>query len=296
MSTAAVGQADSDVQQDWESGPTVPRMVLGAQLRRLREADGRSREDAGAAVRRPVEWISTLELGRTRLRPREVADLCAAYGVTDRAARATLLGLALQANAPGPWSGFQDVIPPWFEPYLELEQSASVIRTYETQAVSELLQTGDYARAALGGRHPKRDVDRLVRLRLRRQDILYRTRPVRLWAVIDEAALRRVCGGRSVAFAQLEHLIDVCGMANVTLQVLPLDAEPPGVGGGSFALLRPPEDELPDVVCVQRLNGALYPAEPAAVACYWHVMNRLVVRAAPARETPSILGRILHDL
>lgn len=294
MSTPVVEQAGSGFQKAWEAGPTVPRMVLGAQLRRLREADGLGRDEAGAAVGRPAEWIGTLELGRSRLNLREVADLCAAYGVTDKAARATLLGLARQANVPGWWSDFDDVIPPWFEPYVGLEQSAAVIRMYETHAVPELLQTCDYARVLLGGRHPAREVSRLLRLRTLRQRVLHRSRPARLWAVIDEAALRRTFGCRSVAFAQLEHLIDLCDLAHVTLQVLPLRSVAPA--GGAFTLLRPHPLELPDVVYVQRLNGAMYPADPGAVTCYWHVMNWLVVKAAPARSTQSILLKILRDL
>ncbi|WP_242902197.1 helix-turn-helix domain-containing protein [Actinomadura terrae] len=296
MGTAAAEYADSGRPGVPEAGPTVPRMVLGAQLRRLREADGYSLEEASAAVRRPEEWISGLELGRIRLKLREVADLCAAYGVTDRAARATLLGLARQANEPGWWAAYQDVIPPWQEPYIGLEQSASVIRVYETQTVPELLQTPAYARALLEGRQPPAATERLVRLRTRRQAILRRPRPARLWVVIDEAALRRTFGGGPVAFAQLEHLLDVCDLPHVTIQVVPLDLASPAVPGGSFTLLRPPEPELPDVVYLERLNGALYPAEEEAVTSYWHVMNWLVVKAAPARATPSILLGILRDL
>ncbi|QXJ25544.1 helix-turn-helix domain-containing protein [Actinomadura graeca] len=294
--TAAVEQADHGRHRASEAGPSVPRMVLGAQLRRLREADGYSLEDAGAALRMPEDWISGLEVGRIRLRLREVADLCTAYGVTDHAARATLLGLARQANVPGWWSAFQDVIPPWQEPYIGLEQSASVIRTYETHAVPELLQTTDYARAAQCRGLPRATADRLVRLRARRQGILHRSPPVRLWAVIDEAALHRTFGNRSVAFAQLEHLMDACDLPHVTLQVVPLNAQAPVVPGGSFTLLRPPEPELPDVVYLERLNGAVYPTDPEAVTCYWHVMNWLVVKAAPARATQSILLGLLRDL
>ncbi|WP_067462380.1 helix-turn-helix domain-containing protein [Actinomadura macra] len=294
--TAAVEQADNGRHRPSEAGPTVPRMVLGAQLRRLREADGYSLAEAGAALSRPEDWINGLELGRIRLQLREVADLCSAYGVTDHAARATLLGLARQANAPGWWSSFQDVIPPWYEPYIGLEQSASVIRMYETQVVPELLQTTDYTRATQGEQRTEDTAERLVLLRRRRQGILHRSPPVRLWAVIDEAALRRTFGSRSVAFAQLEHLIDACDLPHVTLQVVPLKAQSPVVQGGSFTLLRPPEPELPDVVYLERLDGAAYPADPEAVTCYWHVMNWLVVKAAPARDTQSILLGILRDL
>jgi transcriptional regulator with XRE-family HTH domain len=296
MSTVAAEQAGGGFHEEWEAGPTVARMVLGAQLRRLREAGGHSLEDAEAVLRRPREWISRLELGRAVLRLREVADLCAAYGATDRAALATLLGLARQANAPRWWAAFRDVVPPWYEPYLELEQSASLIRAYEAQVVPDLLQTEAYTRALIEEHRPAGDAERLAALRAVRRRILDRPVPARLWAVIEEAALRRAPGGRAVAFAQFEHLLDVCDLPHVTLQVLPLAAaEAPPVAGGSFTLLRPPQPELPDVVYVERLNGAVYPSGPDAVP-YWHTMNRLVLAAAPAAATQSILWRILRGL
>ncbi|MFB4297411.1 helix-turn-helix domain-containing protein [Actinomadura sp. NTSP31] len=296
MNTVAAEHAEGGFHEEWETGPTVARMVLGAQLRRLREANGHGLEDAGTALGRPREWIARLELGRAELRLRDVADLCAAYGVTDRAAVSTLLGLARQANSPPWWSEFQDVVPPWYEPYLELEQSASVIRAYEAQVVPDLLQTEAYTCALLEECRPVWETKRLAELRALRRRILHRAAPVRFWAVIEEAALRRGFGGRAVASAQFDHLLDVCDMPNVTLQVLPLaSAGAPPVAGGSFALLRPPQAELPDVVYVERLNGAVYPAGPGAVS-YWHTMNRLVLTAAPAAATPSILWRILRGL
>jgi transcriptional regulator with XRE-family HTH domain len=296
MSTVAVEQAGGGFHEEWETGPTVPRMVLGAQLRRLREADGYTLEDAEAVLRRPREWISRLELGRTGIRLREVADLCAAYGVTDRAALATLLGLARQANAPRWWSRFRDVIPPWYEAYLELEQSATVVRAYEAQVVPDLLQTEAYTRALLDERLPAGEAGRVAELRALRRRVLDGAAPARFWAVIEEAALRRRIGARTVAFAQFERLLDACDLPHVTLQVLPLACTgAPPVTGGSFALLRPPQPELPDVVYVQRLNGAVYPSGPDAVS-YWHTMNRLVLAAAPAGATQSILWRILREL
>ncbi|MDL4820486.1 helix-turn-helix domain-containing protein [Actinomadura opuntiae] len=296
MNTVAAEQAEGGFHEEWETGPTVARMVLGAQLRRLREANGHSLEEAETVLGRPREQIARIELGRADLRLRDVAGVCTAYGVTDRAEVATLLGLARQANAPRWWSAYQDVVPPWYEPYLELEQSVSVIRAYEAQVVPDLLQTEAYTRALLEERRPAEEAERLAALRALRRRILHREPPVRFWAVIEEAALLRGFGGRAVTFAQFEHLLDVCDLPHVTLQVLPLaSAGAPPVTGGSFTLLRPPQAELPDVVYVERLNGAVYPSGPGAVS-YWHTMNRLVLTAAQPASTQSILWRILRGL
>ncbi|WP_242418795.1 Scr1 family TA system antitoxin-like transcriptional regulator, partial [Frankia sp. CpI1-P] len=128
-------------------GPIVRRVVLGTQLRRIREAKGISRVDAGYSIRASESKISRLELGRVSFKERDVADLLTLYGVTDERDRSPLLELARQANEPGWWQGFTDVMPGWFQPYLGLEEAAILIRTYELQFIPGLLQTKDYARA-----------------------------------------------------------------------------------------------------------------------------------------------------
>jgi transcriptional regulator with XRE-family HTH domain len=154
--TQAVGsEADSDVLNFRHAGPTVVRMVVGAQLRRLREATGITLEDAGRQIRASHSKMSRLELGRHGFKPRDVADLLTHYGMTDPAERATLLALARQANEPPWWHQFSDVVPPWFEAYLGLEHAASVIRSYEVQFIPGLLQTPDYARAVMLLGHDK---------------------------------------------------------------------------------------------------------------------------------------------
>ena len=191
-----------------EAGPTAVRMLLGARLRKLREAAGVSREDAGYAIRGSGSKISRLELGRTGCKLRDVGDLLDLYRV-GAGERATLLAMAGSANAPGWWQQYGDAVPDWFEPYLGLEQAAEVIRCYEVQFVPGLLQTPDYARAVFqieAGNDPELDTGQQVSVRIRRQQVLHRPRPPRLWAVIDEAALRRPIGGTAVARAQLEHL------------------------------------------------------------------------------------------
>jgi transcriptional regulator with XRE-family HTH domain len=291
--------APSDVLHERLVGPTATRMVLGALLRRLREARQISRERAGAAIRASESKISRLELGRTGFKLRDVVDLYELYGVTDHAERATLLGLARQANAPGWWHAYSDIVPHWFEAYLGLEQAAGVIRTYEVQFVPGLLQTAEYARAVirLGHHHcPEQEVERRLALRMHRQEILRHPRPPRLWAVIDEAALRRPIGGAAVMFAQLQHLIDLAELPHVTIQLMPFHAAGHAAAGGPITLLRLPEPELPDVVYLEQLTSALYPEKQGDVDYYRDIMNRLATQAEPPAATAGVLRRILREL
>lgn len=301
MGDAGCARPDGDVVDadvDGEVvGPTGPRMTLGALLRRLRESCGVSREAAGAEIGMSPRTVSRLELGWTRVKLRDVVALCGLYGVEDQLERATLVGLAKQASGPAWWHAFGDVVPGWFEPFLGFEDAASVIRTYEVQFIPGLLQTPEYAVAVimLGYGHASpRQIERRLELRLRRQQILKRARPPRLWMVIDEAALRRPIGGAVTMFAQLRHLIDLCDSPHVTIQVLPFDA---GAGaGGAITVLRMREPELPDVVYLEQLTGALYPDEPEVVTYYRDVMNRLATQAEPPAASPAILRRILKEL
>jgi transcriptional regulator with XRE-family HTH domain len=281
-----------------QAGPTVVRMLVGAQLRKLREERGITREDAGYAIRASHSKISRLELGRTSFKERDVADLLALYGVTDEAERATLLALAEQANEPGWWQRYSEVVPAWFEGYLGLEQAASVIRTYEVQFVPGLLQTPDYARAVVQLGHPdasKTEIERRVSLRVSRAQILHRPEPSSLWAVIDEAALRRPIGDSATMRAQLEHLIHIAELPHVTVQVLPFSVGGHAAAGGPITILRFPQAELPDVIYLEQLISALYLDKPADTYRYGHLMNRLAIEAEQPATTQRLLRRILKD-
>src|SRR2546421_1304476 len=180
------------------SGPTVLRILLGAQLRKLREAKGVTRDEAGWEIRSSESKISRMELGRVSFKERDVADLLTLYGVSDEQERAAMLALAREANTPGWWNRYSDILPGWFQSYLGLEAAAALIRTYEVQFVPGLLQTDDYARAVILLAHDRAtadDIERRVALRRERQQALLRKEPVELWAVVDEAALRRPIGG-----------------------------------------------------------------------------------------------------
>lgn len=291
--------APFDVLDERLVGPTATRMVLGALLRRLRESQRITLDEAGEAIRASRSKISRLELGRTGFKLRDVVDLYKLYGVTDQAERATLLGLARQANTPGWWHAYSDVVPHWFEAYLGLEQAAGVIRTYEVQFVPGLLQTAAYARAVitLGHHHcTESELERRVDLRMRRQDILRRPHPPHVWVVIDEAALRRPIGGAAVMFAQLQHLIDLSELPHVTIQLMPFNAAGHAAAGGPITLLRMPEPEIPDVVYLEQLTSALYPERRGDLDYYRDIMNRLATQAEHPAATPAVLRRILREL
>jgi hypothetical protein len=280
-------------------GPTVLRMLLGAHLRRLREAQGVTREDAGWEIRSSESKISRMELGRVGFKERDVADLLSLYGVDDAEERARLLGLAREANTPGWWHRFGDVLPGWFQSYLGLEAAAAIIRTYEVQFVPGLLQTPDYARAVinLGHEHARsEELDRRVGLRIARQQVLNRDNPPIFWAVVDEAVLRRPIGGLKVMREQLEALIEATRHPNVTLQVIPFSAGGHAAAGGAFTILRFPEEDLSNVIYVEQLTSAIYLDKPDDVDSYTAAMERLCLSALAPEKTPGLLEHILRDL
>ena len=282
------------------SGPTVLRIFLGGQLRKLREAAGITPDRAGYEIRASRSKISRVEHGRVSFKERDVADLLTLYGVTDEGERRRMLNLAQHANSQGWWSRYDDVMPDWFETYVGLEQATSLIRTYELQFVPGLFQTEDYARAVtvLGHRSAAADeIERRVSLRLQRQQIL--TRPdatPRVWAVIDESALRRPLGGREVMRAQLTRLIELGELPQVTLQVMPFDQGGHSAAGGSFSILRFAEPELPDIVYIEQLTGALYLDRLEEADHYREVMNSLSAEAETPAESARQLKRLINEI
>jgi hypothetical protein len=277
-------------------GPAVLRMLVGLRLRRYREQSEVSREDAGYAIRASQSKISRLETGRISFKQRDIADLLTLYGVTDEADREVLLTMAAQASLPAWWQPYSEVVPSWFEPYLGLEEAASIIRCYEVQFIPGLLQTREYAQSVIGlaGQMSEQEVELRVELRMRRQEILERADPPKLWVVVDEAALHRPYGGMDVMRGQLRHLIELCELPHVTMQVLPFSAGGHSAAGGPISILRLPEPDLPDVVYLEQLSSAIYPDRPVDLDYYWHTMNKLGAEAARPSDTPGILNRVLE--
>ena len=287
----------TEFQSEW-AGPTVRRMLVGAKLRRLRTDIGLSREEAAEAIRASAWKIHRLENGQVGFKQRDIIDLLALYQVTDPAEVAKLLALTREANTPGWWQHYGDVLPPWFRTYVDLESAATLIRTYEGMFVPGLLQTDDYMRAVIrdASLESSEEVGRRVRLRMARQTLLTREHPPRLWAVVDEAALRRPVGGREVMRGQLERLIDATKLPNVTLQVLPFRAGAHPAMVSAFSILRFADRELPDVVYLEHLTNAVYLDKRAEVERYLDVMELLCVDSEPPAKTVDLLTKILNQL
>ncbi|GAA4961520.1 transcriptional regulator with XRE-family HTH domain [Nonomuraea thailandensis] len=280
------------------SGPTALRILLGSQLRKLREAKNVTREEAGHLIRGSESKISRMELGRVGFKERDVADLLTLYGVVDQQARSAVLDLVATANEPGWWHRFNDVLPTWFQAYVGLEEAAVRIRTYEVQFVPGLLQTKEYARAVVTAGAAgigAEEIARRVDLRLERQRMLDRPDGPVFWAVIDEAALRRPIGGAEVMRAQIEHLIDLMRQQNITIQVMPFSFGGHSAEGGAFSILRFPDNDLPDVVYVEQLASALYLDKREDVDRYTEVMERLCAVSTTPDETIELLRTIAEE-
>ncbi|MBV2354651.1 helix-turn-helix domain-containing protein [Streptomyces sp. J2-1] len=281
-----------------EPGSVVRRMLLGSQLRRLREARGITREAAGYSIRASESKISRMELGRVSFKSRDVEDLLTLYGITDGPERESLLSLVREANVAGWWHSYNDVLPSWFPTYVGLEGAASLIRVYEVQFVHGLLQTEEYARAVVrrGMRGAcQADVDKRVALRLERQRHLLGEHGPELHIVLDEAALHRPYGDRDVMRGQLRHLAEISERPNVRLQVMPF-----GFGGhsgesGAFTLLSFPESDLSDVVYMEQLTSALYLDKREDVAQYELALKELQQDSPGPEESRELIHRIAQQ-
>jgi len=274
-------------------GPTVRRLILGTQLRRLRERAEISRAQAAYSIRGSESKLSRMESGRVGFKERDVADLLTLYGVLEDEERDKVLDLVAQSNVQGWWHAYSDLMPRWFEDFVGLEECASQIKSYELQFVPGLLQTEDYALAiASRGRleNADRDTERKVHLRMQRQRILLGRSAPKLWVVIDESVLYRRLGGAKVLRAQIDHLLELTNLPNIRLQVVPYQTS--GYGAeGPFTLLRFGEPELSDIVYVEHLAGALYLEKPEEIEIYSRALDRLAVEA----ETPATTRQIMID-
>jgi transcriptional regulator with XRE-family HTH domain len=273
-------------------GPTVLRILVGTQLRRLREQCGMSRAAAADLIRGSEAKISRLELGRTGFKQRDVVDLLSAYGVTEDAEREAVLGLARRANEPGWWQSYNDVMPGWLEMYVGLEQAASVIRGYEPQFVPGLLQTEAYAQAVIEQGQVARpaDVKERVALRMRRQHLLNNPGAPDFWVVIDEAVLRRTMGDTEVMRSQLDHLLSMMKRPRVTVQIIPFTRSGQVATGGPFTLLRFAEPDLPDIVYLEQLTSAFYVDKREDVETYLELIDRLSVTALTPDESADVVA------
>ncbi|KUO12860.1 helix-turn-helix domain-containing protein [Streptomyces sp. DSM 15324] len=280
--------------------PTVGQVVLGRRLQELREAAGLGREEAARALRVAPGTVRRMETAEVALKIPYVQVLLDAYGVSAEEAEA-FVRLAEEANLPGWWQRFHDVLPEWFSLYVSLEGAARLIRSYEPHFVPGLLQTERYARAVLEagtvGRTTPDAIERHVSLRMARQRLLDGPNPPHLWAVLDETVLRRpVCEDPSVMREQLDKLLELTERDRITVQIAEFaDGPHPGTAA-PFSLFRFAEPELPDMVVTEYLTGALYLDSRGEVSAHLEVLDHLTTHAASAQETRGLLEDLRKTL
>ncbi|KOG71788.1 XRE family transcriptional regulator [Streptomyces antibioticus] len=269
------------------------QVVLGKRLQELREAAGLSREEAARVLRVASATVRRMEMAEVALKIPYVQVLVTTYGVPEEEADA-FVRLAEEANQPGWWQRFHDVLPDWFSLYVSLEGAARVIRSYEPHFVPGLLQTEEYARAVMEagtiGQTSPETVERHVSLRMERQRLLEREDPPHLWVIMDETVLRRPVSMRpEVLRDQLDRLLEYAGRDRVTLQIAEFASGPHPGTYAPFTLFRFAEPELPDMVFTEYLTGALYLDSRQEVAAHLEVLDHMTARAASAQRTLKLL-------
>lgn len=275
-------------------GPTVLRILLGTQLRRLRESRGITAQEAARVIRGSESKISRMELGRNAIREIDVLDLLTYYGV-GAIEREQLLSLAEQASRPGWWHRYNDILPDWFQSYVGMEEAATSIRTYEPMFIPGLLQTQQYTAAVLAVCDiPISEAERHVILRKERQRRFTEGR-LKLWAIVEETALRRPMGSKEILRDQLRYLLSLSSKRNLTLQIIPAGTGGHAVPSG-FTILRFAEADLPDVAYLEHLTSALYFDKKSDVDRYLLNMERLSIMSAKPGQTPGILAGIISEL
>lgn len=279
--------------------PTVLRVVLGKRLQHLREKAGLSYEQAARSLDVTHATVRRMEKAEVGLKVPYVEKLLSTYGVSGPDDVEEFVALARQANRPGWWHSYRDVLPEWFSAFVSLESESEVIRAYEPHYVPGLLQTESYARAVLRAgmpQAPEEEIRRQVALRMERQAVLRGGQPPMLWVVMDETVLRRPIGGPAVMREQIDQLIEATAEPHIRLQILPFSAGPHPAMYGPFHLFRFPIEELPDVACSENLVGAAYFDERTDVTAFLEALDRMCAQSAPVARTGAILSAMRKEL
>jgi DNA-binding XRE family transcriptional regulator len=274
------------------TGPTVRRRRLGTELRKLRESNGFKLEEVAAQLGVAPSTLSRIETGKAPTKSAYLNQMLEMYGVVEQSQRQVLVDMAREGHRKGWWAAYDDVLPSGFNIYVGLEAETATVRSYEISVVPGLLQTPDYARAVLremNPRHGAEQIDRLVDLRMERQLRLEGDSPLELWAILDEAVIRRPVGGKQIMREQLEHLLDMAPRPGITLQVLPFDCGAHAGHGGPFSILEFPNRTDSEVAYVESVAGHLYLEKDRDVRAQVEAFDRLRAAAlAPAASTDLI--------
>lgn len=260
------------------SSPTSRRRRLGLELRRLREAADLTGDDVAKQLGWSVSKVSRIEKARAAVPWSDVSDLLDVYDIASET-RAALIQLCKDSKQQAWWQPYNDVLASFknLTNYIDLESAASSLRIYTPLTIPGLLQRDDYARAIIATARPleltEREVERRVELRLHRQAVIAKDPRLRLWAIMDEAALHREVGGHDVMRRQLEHLADMARQPEITVQVIPFSAGGHVAMAGEFSIFSFPDD--PDILSVEAVTGTLYLDRQAdierAVLCFDHL-------------------------
>ncbi|MFE9808016.1 helix-turn-helix domain-containing protein [Streptomyces sp. NPDC005548] len=277
-------------------GPTTRRRQLGADLRRLREGKGLTLEEAGARVGISKATLSRYETKEGSVKWPAIDALCREYDVTD-VERLALVDLAKGAKIQGWWRSLADPIPDSMNLMLTLEDEVVREDHYACMYIPGLLQTRAYAEAvhrASEMQCPEREVQHMVDIRMKRQELLRRDEPPHIWCVIDEAAIRRSVGGRDVMREQLQHLLAVAELPHITVQVLTFSTGAHAAAVGSFAILRGPAPDL-DVVYVDVLSGGLFMEKQQELERYRLAFQYLSAQAVDLESSSALIRRISKE-
>ncbi len=273
--------------------PTVRRRELGALLRKLRLENGLTVEQAAERLLFSMSKLSRIETGHGLATLRDVRDLCDLYGVTDEAARDRMMTLAAESKQQAWWQSY-DLS---YETYAGLEADALAISAFMSSAVHGLLQTADYARAGHESAMPRLSPDQIemqIEAKLTRQRILTRGNPPRFAVVLDEAALRRMAGGRQVMAAQLAKILDMSALPNVTVQVLPFELGSHPALESNFTILDLP-DPAPDLVYVEGLIGSTYLQRADDLERYYGIFRKLQSMALNPKDTAELIAGLIRS-
>ena len=280
-------------------GPTVRRRRLGAELRRLREANSLKLEEVAEKLGLAPSTLSRIETGKAPTKTAYLTAMLKMYGVDDPGAVRVLVDMAREGHRKGWWSIYDDVLPSGFDIYVGLEAEASGLRVYESDVVHGLLQTTDYALTVLRELRPRdsaEQLERVVDLRMRRQQLLDQDPPLDAWIILDEGAVRRKVGGSAVMRCQLEHLVQASRWPNVTLQVLDFDAGAHAGLIGPFAILEFPERTDPDVAYTESLGGMIYLEKDREVRACAEAFDRMRASALSPAASVELIQRAAEEV
>ncbi len=280
-------------------GPTVRRRRLGSELRRLREDHSIKLEEVAERLGVAASTLSRIETGKAPTKSVYLTAMLEMYGVTDPAQRQVLVDMAREGHRKGWWSVYDDVLPTGFGIYVGLEAEAAGLRAFEGDAVQGLFQTPDYARAILREvqvRDTDEQVERLVDLRMKRQEVLDRNPPLDVWMILDEAVVRRTIGGPEVMRDQLARLVEESKKPNVTLQVLPFETGSHAGLRGPFSILEFPERADADVAYVESVAGIIYLEKEREVRTCAEAFDRLRAAALSPGQSSDLIFEAAKDL